>query len=297
MSSFPRVRRLFPHALMFLGLWSGLIAAQTAAAQTDPPQLVITQVDVDYANQKLYIHGSNFGTTNSVSIANFGLQVEQSTGASIVAKIHPAFLTAGSYLLKVSAGTSAAQNDTFALTVGAQGPQGPKGDVGPQGLSSLTRTTSEAAGTNCATGGAKLETGVDANRDGALDNSEVNAALTRYVCNGARGPQGEPGVFNGSFGGTSTFNGPAVFNGGVYGARLVCQTVVGAETTSRSFSTGSTATCPAGWGLTGGACRHSAGTVVGTGSLMTTQSYTCVLTGPTSGAGSVHAQGQCCVIQ
>jgi hypothetical protein len=82
--------------------------------------------------------------------------------------------------------------------VGAQGPtgatgaQGPQGDAGPQGApgvtgtsghNSLTSLTPEPAGSNCANGGVKVQTGVDVNDDGVLEPSEVNA--TQYVCNGA----------------------------------------------------------------------------------------------------------------
>jgi hypothetical protein len=57
----------------------------------------------------------------------------------------------------------------------------------------LAKTTPEAAGTHCATGGAKVELGADVNRNSVLDAPEVNAALTHYVCNGAQGPQGPVG--------------------------------------------------------------------------------------------------------
>jgi Collagen triple helix repeat (20 copies) len=96
--------------------------------------------------------------------------------------------------------------------VGPQGPAGPKGDTGatgaagatgasgqtgPQGaagLATLARTTPEAAGANCATGGVKVELGADANRNNTLDVGEESAALTRYVCNGAQGAPGTPGT-------------------------------------------------------------------------------------------------------
>lgn len=84
---------------------------------------------------------------------------------------------------------------------GATGPQGPAGATGPQGPQgpqgingALVKTTVEAAGVNCATGGFKLEFGQDANNNGTLDASEINASLTRYVCNGAAGPQGPAGA-------------------------------------------------------------------------------------------------------
>jgi uncharacterized protein (TIGR02145 family) len=40
-----------------------------------------------------------------------------------------------------------------------------------------------------------VEAGLDANNNGVLDASEVNASLTRFVCNGATGPQGPEGTF------------------------------------------------------------------------------------------------------
>ncbi|WP_368671035.1 collagen-like protein [Myxococcus sp. AM010] len=79
---------------------------------------------------------------------------------------------------------------------GAEGPVGPAGDTGPQGevgLGTVMRTTVEPASGNCATGGVRLETGVDANRNGTLDVGEETVALTRFVCNGPQGPQGAQG--------------------------------------------------------------------------------------------------------
>ena len=75
------------------------------------------------------------------------------------------------------------------------GSQGPKGDPGAAGTgqSALLATSAEPAGANCAAGGAKIESGLDANGNGALDPGEVNAALTRYACNGATGPTGPAG--------------------------------------------------------------------------------------------------------
>ncbi len=80
---------------------------------------------------------------------------------------------------------------------GAQGPIGPQGLQGVQGLSTLARTTAEPAGANCAAGGTKLEFGIDADSNGTLSAAEVNAALTRYLCDGvtgAMGPQGPVGA-------------------------------------------------------------------------------------------------------
>lgn len=59
---------------------------------------------------------------------------------------------------------------------------------GAAGINTLANVTAETAGANCATGGQKLETGLDADRDSVLDAGEVGT--TRYVCNGAAGSNG-----------------------------------------------------------------------------------------------------------
>jgi trimeric autotransporter adhesin len=74
---------------------------------------------------------------------------------------------------------------------GKQGPVGPQGVPGPQGtqgiagLKSLVKTTAEPAGANCANGGQKVESGVDANNNNVLDAAEITA--TGYTCNGNNG--------------------------------------------------------------------------------------------------------------
>ena len=76
---------------------------------------------------------------------------------------------------------------------GPAGPTGATGAAGANGKNTLVNTTIEAAGTNCTTGGVKLEYGVDANSNNVLDAGEVNVALTKYVCNGAIGATGPTG--------------------------------------------------------------------------------------------------------
>lgn len=62
---------------------------------------------------------------------------------------------------------------------------GCEGDLGPSGENSLIKTTVENAGQNCRTGGIKIETGIDANRNNILDQNEVQT--TQYLCNGLEG--------------------------------------------------------------------------------------------------------------
>lgn len=58
------------------------------------------------------------------------------------------------------------------------------GAAGVDGKNTLIKTTTETAGSNCTSGGVKQEYGLDANSNGILDVSEVNSAMTKYVCNG-----------------------------------------------------------------------------------------------------------------
>ncbi len=104
-------------------------------------------------------------------------------------------------------------------TNGAVGATGLTGVAGTNGKNTLVKTTSELAGVNCSTGGVKIEYGLDANTNGTLDVGEVNATLTKYVCNGAVGTAGATGLTglagtNGATGPTG-LTGPAGANGAV----------------------------------------------------------------------------------
>ena len=79
---------------------------------------------------------------------------------------------------------------------GATGVAGTNGTNGTNGQNTLVKTTTETAGANCTTGGVKIEYGLDANNNGILDVSEVNATLTKYVCNGAQGTPGSQNAWS-----------------------------------------------------------------------------------------------------
>lgn len=64
------------------------------------------------------------------------------------------------------------------------------GAPGAEGIS--TETTPEEPGTNCPAGGVRVDIGVDANRDGALDGDETTD--TQFVCNGSDGEDGEDAI-------------------------------------------------------------------------------------------------------
>ncbi len=75
---------------------------------------------------------------------------------------------------------------------GAAGATGSAGQAGSSGLNTLLRSQTEPAGGNCATGGAKIEAGLDANSDSVLNTQEITA--TAYVCNGTNGTSGGSGT-------------------------------------------------------------------------------------------------------
>jgi hypothetical protein len=65
---------------------------------------------------------------------------------------------------------------------------GADGQSGEDGLQSLLAVSPEPAGSNCATGGQRIDHGVDDNGNGTLDAAEIDG--TTYVCNGADGQNG-----------------------------------------------------------------------------------------------------------
>jgi ELWxxDGT repeat protein len=67
-------------------------------------------------------------------------------------------------------------------TNGTDGQDGVDGTNGTDGLNALVSTTTEAAGSNCANGGIRIDVGVDDDDDGVLDSSEIDQ--TQYVCDG-----------------------------------------------------------------------------------------------------------------
>ena len=101
---------------------------------------------------------------------------------------------------------------------GIQGPQGATGSNGLNGKNTLVKTTTENAGANCATGGVKLEYGLDVNGNNILESTEINATLTKYVCNGNAGAQGLKGD-KGDIG-TQGLSGVGINNGKVDGEML-----------------------------------------------------------------------------
>lgn len=179
---------------------------------------------VDFSNGVIY---QNFGTQQLMSVPyalyakTSGAQLNQWRYGNTVPGNSLGVL--GDFYLDVVTGNVYYKNSatTWVLTGNIKGPVGPSGTTGAQGAqgiqgltgsqgiqgatgaagtngtngqNTLVKTTTEAAGANCTTGGVKIEYGLDANNNGILDVSEVNATLTKYVCNGAVGATGAQGI-------------------------------------------------------------------------------------------------------
>jgi hypothetical protein len=122
------------------------------------------------------------------------------------------------YQVAVANGFAGTETQWFSSLIGAQGPQGlqgvagndgQNGQNGQDGKTALINTTVEPAGTNCPNGGTKIEVGLDSDSNGVLNNNEINAAQTKYVCNGAQGvagPQGIQGPASNSIGANAAFS-------------------------------------------------------------------------------------------
>ena len=84
------------------------------------------------------------------------------------------------YEVWVNLGNTGTEQEFMDSLVGEQGETG-------EGLNSLIKTSDEEAGDNCENGGIKIETGLDTNDNGELDEDEVDDSLTKYLCNGNDG--------------------------------------------------------------------------------------------------------------
>lgn len=78
-----------------------------------------------------------------------------------------------------------------------------QGEDGQPGLNSLIAVAEEGPGAHCENGGFKLQSGLDKDRNGALNPDEVET--TNFVCNGKTGSTGSNGT-NGTNGGSSIFD-------------------------------------------------------------------------------------------
>jgi hypothetical protein len=103
---------------------------------------------------------------------------------------------------------------------------------GEEGLTSLVETSTIGAGANCANGGLRIDTGLDDDRDGVLDDAEIDS--TSFACDGDPGEDGrgnsavrltdEPAGANCANGGTRVETGPDTDGDGVLDDTEVTET-------------------------------------------------------------------------
>ena len=90
------------------------------------------------------------------------------------------FLESAEFVMTIDVCNGADGSDGQDGEQGPRGFNGTDGQDGVHGYSSLILTTNEPAGNNCANDGIKIETGIDFNRDGHLNASEIDTV--QYIC-------------------------------------------------------------------------------------------------------------------
>jgi len=258
-----------------LGVMTGLLAGFTLPAQAQglasQNQLVITNVEVDYAQGQMFIHGRNFSTLTgvppTVHLKEIGVNVKTYGPSTIVVTLPPSVQQPGNYLLTMSSGPNLEQNDSFNVTLGAVGPKGPKGEPGIPGLK-----------------GNKGDQG-----DQGIKGNQGDQGIK-----GLQGDQGIPGLKGDQ--GDQGIKGPPGAPG--YTGPLSCRIVAGASVNEYVFP-GSYAGCASGEFLTGGACSSNT-TAIGTASNVTSVSgirvFGCALRGTTSTTAKATAEAICCKV-
>ncbi len=69
------------------------------------------------------------------------------------------------------------------LLSACNGDDGTNGEQGDNGLNSLVKVTPLSIGdANCPASGQRIDTGLDANRNGTLEETEIDAAQTQFIC-------------------------------------------------------------------------------------------------------------------
>jgi hypothetical protein len=143
---------------------------------------------VDLVNYTAMSHAGPFNASNNPNYFDGLLVFNTATG---VAGIGADSVFPGYYYYRNT--TTTANGGHWVSLKGIKGDDGTVGPVGPQGVqgidgkNALIKTTAEPTGSNCAVGGTKIETGIDANSNGILEISEVDNTQTTYVCGSSTG--------------------------------------------------------------------------------------------------------------
>lgn len=84
------------------------------------------------------------------------------------------------------------ENEVETTAYVCNGEPGEPGDPGEPGVNSVYEVTDEPAGAHCPAGGVLVQSGLDTNGNGVLDDPEVQA--NEYVCHGTNGTDGTDGT-------------------------------------------------------------------------------------------------------
>jgi protein-disulfide isomerase len=178
-------------ALAFgLGLGaSGLhVAAQQLSQQAPAPQLVVTSAAPDPGGQTLTITGANFGARPFVTLDLVPVTIRFAIDTQIVAAVPVNDMPAGTYLLTVSRGTSAADSGSLQLALGAVEPtrDGTTKSGPPGSPDSHEATLSPSAAEPAAKVGDRVITVAEVDREWQRTDPAGYLALSRQIYDGRR---------------------------------------------------------------------------------------------------------------
>ena len=188
-------------------------------------------LSVPYA---LYAVNGKVGPVGPPNVLNVGTVTTGATGTPASASI-TGTSPAQTLNLTLPSGAQGIQGATgLTGATGATGAQGIQGTQGIQGLKSLVKTTPEPTGPNCAAGGTKIESGIDANSNNILEPTEV--ITTSFVCNvdanNAWKTTGNAGTTAANFIGTTDINPIVMRTNGIERIRVNAAGNVGLSTVS-----------------------------------------------------------------
>jgi hypothetical protein len=162
-----------------------VLAGQNDSNNPTVPELLITEVRVDFINNEIIITGVNFdnGDTPVVTVGDDPTPLALSSNSATEIRVVLPAVQDGDYLLAVSTGPAVINYDEYDLTLGAVGPQGEKGDTGATGASGQDGKD----GINCwdLDGDGVQDVEEDINGDGTVDIAD---------CKGPQGPKGDTGA-------------------------------------------------------------------------------------------------------
>ena len=155
---------------------------------------VLVDGTVDDAQTQYICNGAQGATGNDGQSGQNGTNANVLTTAFDDAQ---GICTDGGIKVEVLVDGVVQEDQTQYICNGAKGQDGQDGNDGQNGLDghnghNVLVITSDEVGENCANSGIRVDSGLDENDNGTLDADEI--LNTRYVCDGAKGDNGEDGT-------------------------------------------------------------------------------------------------------